>query len=66
MEPQLQYPRVNARGLRPRRQKFAKAALCAAGKVTICERRSPRGPRSSATTRASACCTSARTAHRAS
>eukprot|EP00966_Prymnesium_polylepis_P134445 3107219-Prymnesium_polylepis.1 len=49
--------------------KFDKAALCAEGKVTIRERRSPRGPRSSPTTRASACspcCTSARTAHRAS
>ena len=34
MEPQLQYPRENARGLRPRRQNFAKAALRAAGKAT--------------------------------
>jgi hypothetical protein len=49
MEPQLQYPRENARGLRPRRQNFAKAALRAAGKATICVRRSPRRPRSSPT-----------------
>ena len=44
-----QYPRENARGLRPRRQNFAKAALRAAGKATICVRRSPRRPRSSPT-----------------
>ena len=49
MEPQLQYPRENARGLRPRRQNFAKAALRAVGRAAIGVRRSPRSPRSSPT-----------------